>query len=253
VYSYERADMTIRILCAAALTLFGGLTTNAGAMGALADLTVYDRTEGRRLAVHWHEGRAYVAGRPGNEYQLVLRNRSGQEVLAIVSVDGVNAISGETADPAQTGYVLDKGRALEVRGWRKSLAQTAAFYFTALSDSYAARTGRSDNVGVIGVALFRRKPSEPPLSMSRAVPDTRAKEAAGASADQAETPLGTGHGRRENSPARYVAFERASSVPAETLTLFYDSYRNLAARGVIAPARIAPLPRPFPGFAPDPA
>jgi len=27
-----------------------------------------------------------------------------------------------------------------------------------------------------------------------------------------------------------VAFERASSTPAETITLYYDSYRNLLAR-----------------------
>ena len=38
----------------------------AGAVGGLADLTVYDRTEGKRLAVYWQEGRAYVVGKPGN-------------------------------------------------------------------------------------------------------------------------------------------------------------------------------------------
>jgi hypothetical protein len=35
--------------------------------------------------------------------------------------------------------------------------------------------------------------------------------------------------------------------------LFYDGYRNLVARGVIAPASAAPSPRPFPRFAADPA
>jgi hypothetical protein len=50
-----------------------------------------------------------------------------------------------------------------------------------------------------------------------------------------------------------VAFERATPAPAETVTLYYDSYRNLLARGVIRePVPVAPLPRPFPGFAPDP-
>src|SRR5438094_9604070 len=112
------------------------------ALGGLADLSVYDRTEGRRLAVHWHEGRAYVVGRPGNEYQVTVRNRLREDVLMVVSVDGVNVISGETADPGQTGYVLSQHRSYDILGWRKSLAETAAFYFTALSDSYAARTGR---------------------------------------------------------------------------------------------------------------
>jgi hypothetical protein len=39
----------------------------AFAHGAMVDLSVYDRTEGRRLQVYWHEGRAWIAGRPGNE------------------------------------------------------------------------------------------------------------------------------------------------------------------------------------------
>ena len=67
--------------------------------------------------------------------------------------------------------------------------------------------------------------------------------------------LGTGHGRSESSRARYVGFERASSTPADTVTIYYDSYRNLVARGVIRsprPYEPGPAPRPFPGFVPDP-
>src|SRR5215470_2862130 len=132
------------------------------AHGRLVDLTVYDRTEGRRLPVYWHDGRAYVVGKPGNEYQVSVKNRLREDVLAVVSVDGVNVISGETAYPAQTGYVLSSYRNYDILGWRKSLAETAAFYFTALPDSYAARTGRPDNVGVIGVAVFRERPRPVP-------------------------------------------------------------------------------------------
>jgi hypothetical protein len=229
----------------------------AWALGGLADLSVYDRTEGRPLRVYWHQGRAYVVGKPGNEYQLALRNRGGEDVLAVVSVDGVNVVSGETADPSQSGYVLEPSRALEIRGWRKSLSEIAAFYFTALPDSYAARTGRPENVGVMGVALFRRKPSPPPAPVAESAPPSASAERAhGAGADAAKSapaPLGTGHGRREASPAYYAAFERASSAPAELVTLYYDSYANLVARGVIRePAPYVPQPRPFPGFVPDP-
>src|SRR5229473_6190225 len=174
------------------------------ALGGLADLSVYDRTEGRQLAVHWHEGRAYVVGTPGNEYQVTLRSRSREEVLAVVSVDGINVITGQSADPAQSGYVLAPSGALEIRGWRKSLAQTAAFYFTSLPDSYGARTGRPDDVGVIGVAVFRRK-VQPPQSLNEVAPS------AGARAQSREDALGTGHGREEYSPAVRVEFERATS------------------------------------------
>jgi hypothetical protein len=176
-----------------------------------------------------------------------VRNRLGEDVLAVVSVDGVNVISGETAHPSQTGYVLGAYRAYDILGWRKSLAETAAFYFTPLPDSYAARTGRPDNVGVIGVAVFRRKQEPQPLTQPR--PSAPARERAAGE----DSRLGTGHGRREASYAEQVSFERATSSPAETITLYYDSYRNLLAQGVIRePLPLAPLPRPFPGFVPDP-
>jgi hypothetical protein len=244
--------------------LLAVLAAPAAAVGGLADLTVYDRSEGRTLPVHWHEGRAYVIGRPGNEYQLMVRNRQGEDLLAVLSVDGVNVITGQTASVQQSGYVLAPGRAQEVKGWRKDLARTAAFYFTSLPDSYAARTGRPENVGAIGVALFRRRAPEPaPLSQiapGRAQGELSRKEAsgAGASADQAapratEAPLATGHGRSETSYARTVGFERASAEPVETVVIYYDSYQNLVARGII-PRTPTPrqVPNPFPGFVADP-
>jgi hypothetical protein len=217
------------------------------AHGRLADISVYDRSEGRWLQVYRHEGRAYVVGKPGHEYQVRVANRLREDLLAVVSVDGVNVITGQTAHPSQSGYVLSPRGSLEVRGWRKSLSETAAFYFTALPDSYAARTGRPDDVGVIGVALFRKKP-EP------ARPSSRISEpAAGARAAERDSQLGTGHGRRERSPAVHVTFERATTSPAEVVTLYYDSHANLVARGVIRePVHVAPTPRPFPGFVPDP-
>jgi hypothetical protein len=217
----------------------------ASAHGSLVDVSVYDRSAARWLPVHRHEGRLYIAGKPGHEYRIRLQNRQGEEVLAVMSVDGVNVITGETATPSQSGYVLSPRGLLDVQGWRKSLSQTAAFYFTALPDSYAARTGRPDDVGVIGVALFRKKP-EPQVS----APIAEAAKSR-AAAERADARLGTGHGRHETSYARHVSFERATSSPAEVITLYYDSHANLVARGVIR-ERIPVAPRPFPGFVPDP-
>src|SRR5207249_3291834 len=111
--------------------------------------------------VYWHEGRAYVVGKPGNEYQVSLRNRLQEDLLAVVSVDGVNVVTGQTANPSQSGYVLAPRGGMDIQGWRRSLSQTAAFYFTSLPDSYAARTGRPEDVGVIGIALFRKRQPAP--------------------------------------------------------------------------------------------
>lgn len=223
------------------------LSSHALAVGSLVDLQVFDRSENRYLPVVWHEGCAYVVGKPGNEYQLSVRNRQGAQVLAVMSVDGVNVVTGETAHPQQSGYVLGAWSGLEVKGWRKNLSRTAAFYFTELSDSYAARTGRPEHVGVIGVALYRKKVQTPqPFSRIAPAPSRGAAQDAAKSAES----LGTGHGRSEASHARQVEFERASSHPAETIAVRYDSYRNLVAMGVI---RESPRqPRPFPGFVPDP-
>jgi hypothetical protein len=167
-------------------------------------------------------------------------------------------MSGETASPRQGGYVVSPWSRLAVRGWRKSLDEVAAFYFTSLGDSYAARTQRPENVGVIGVALFERLRREPDLSAApllkrEAGPAANRSADARASAQGAPAaPLGTGHGRREESPVRWVDFERATAAPVETLAIYYDSHRNLVARGIIA----TPSPRdpdPFPtAFAPDP-
>ena len=267
---------------AAGLSLLWG---NALAIGNLADIRIFDRAESRKLPIHWHEGKAYVVGKPGNEYQIGVRNRAGSDVLTVISVDGVNVVSGETAAPEQTGYVLGNGRIYDIRGWRKSLSRTAAFYFTQLPDSYAARTGRPDNVGVIGMAVFRRKPVAPPVAIGSisdrpeprpAAPAEAARDSAasGAGANKAEAgparsgdaaesrirqslaqpSLGTGHGRDETSVVRNVSFERATPYAEEVITIYYDSYNNLLSRGIVAPAPVArPQPQPFPGrFVPDP-
>lgn len=239
-----------RILLAA-LVVFTG---QALARGGPAEVSVYDRTEGRRLPVYWHQGRGYVVGKPGNEYQVTLRNRLREEVLAVVSVDGVNVITGQTAEPSQSGYVLAARGALDIQGWRRSLSQTAAFYFTSLPDSYAARTGRPNDVGAIGVALFRKKALPPSAPISGAGALRREQAAEDSARPAAEAQLGTGHGRHETSHAYHVSFERATSAPAEVVTLYYDSRANLLARGIIREQiPVAPLPRPFPGFVPDPA
>lgn len=231
------------------------LAGSVQAAGNLADIEIYDRASGRTLPVHESGGGWYVAGKPGNEYQVTVRNRSGGDLLAVISVDGVNVVSGETAAQWQSGYVIDRGRSLSIKGWRKSLEKVAAFYFTDLGDSYAARTGRPDNVGVIGVAVFKRKP-EPVAELEQ--PRSRA-DAAGSAAEHsarsapqaAQKSIGTGHGRVQASAARYVEFERDSNSPSELIAIHYDTYANLVARGVIRDARR--WPSPFPGgFVADP-
>jgi hypothetical protein len=268
-----RPCLALRPVALAAAALMLALhAAPAAAVGGLADVQVVDRTTGETLPVHWHDGRWWVAGTPGNRYAVRLANpASSGRVLAVLSVDGVNAVTGETAAPEQSGYVLTAGSNALITGWRKDLTRVAAFEFTALASSYAARTGRPDNVGVIGVALFRERPRErpvvPPVASRETAPAPASRneasaDAAGAAKQRAaeavaaapSSPLGTGHGRSERSLTRLTEFERAQAAPDEIVAIHYDSRDNLIARGVLPRPRPQTSPNPFPaaGWVPDP-
>jgi hypothetical protein len=212
--------------------------------------------------------------------------KTAGRVLAVLSVDGVNAVSGETASPAQSGYVLGAYECADINGWRKNRASIAAFYFTTLPDAYATRTGRPDNVGVVGVAFFREMPQpvawkEAPAKIAAAPrsdePAARQEAAAGGLAAEsraadaaaqrdnlarnapAPAPLakiGTGYGRHESSYVQTTRFERESATPSESVAIHYDRRENLIAMGILPPPAIARAPNPFPAaplrFVPEP-
>src|SRR4051812_15176611 len=81
-------------MLAAALAAFAMLACGAASahwpQSSLATLEVYDRQDGVTLPVYEKDGRRYVVGTPGHEYTLRIRNVTGQRVLAVTSVDGVN-------------------------------------------------------------------------------------------------------------------------------------------------------------------
>ena len=244
--------------------------------GTLSDVVVIDRTTGQQLPIYRHRGRMYVEGQVGDRYGVQVRNRTGGRILTLISVDGVNVVTGETAATSQSGYVLGPWQSADINGWRKSTQDVAAFYFTSVPDSYAGRTGRPDNVGVIGIATFAeyvqpqpvqapfisdsRARADAPSSLAsdrtaapQAAPSSTAPESAAAARLQREEKVATGHGERIYAPTRNTEFRRASAAPNEVISIYYDSRANLIAMGVIpAQPRLA---QPFPNsaFVPDPS
>ncbi len=272
------------LLAAAVIAATAATACQPASARSLVDIDLVDRDTGQWLPEYAHRGRIYVPGEPGHRYAVRLTNTSNERVLVVLSVDGVNAVDGRTAHPSQAGYVLAPWQSTEVAGWRKSMDDVAQFYFTDLPDSYAARTGRPDNVGVIGIAVFRESqpryyepsyprpypyPSAPPYARDEArakstnAPAAAEREASGradASAparEIAQQRIGTGHGAREWAPVSSTNFVRASSRPAQVTQLRYDDRDNLAAMGILPPPYRYwgrdDEPRAFPGaFVPDP-
>jgi hypothetical protein len=242
-----------------AAALFVAGIASASHAATVADVQVFNRTTGEQLATYRHKGQLWVAGKPGDRYAVNVINKTPGRMLSVVSVDGINVVSGETAVTSQRGYVLAPRSSVEIAGWRKSERDVAAFFFTSVDDSYAGRTQRPDNVGVIGVAAFREYqeplPAPAPELSSNEAPAQRSRDTAGApAAAKAESKLGTGHGERLYSPSQVVEFRRASSTPDEIITIRYDSYANLVARGIIPSPRRYPSPSAFPGnYVPDPS
>jgi hypothetical protein len=269
--------------------LLMGIAIEAQAVGSLANIQIIDRDTGKVLPTYRCRGEYWVAGRPGARYSIQIQNYRGPRLLAVTAVDGINVISGETGAWGQSGYVLEGGESYEIAGWRKSDAEIAAFNFTAAGSSYAGRTGRPANIGVIGVALFlersvrfppyeafdRRSDQSSSLGRSEGVAHAvpQSPVASSLSSAQPSAPkleeiqpytrapaekLGTGHGAREASYVQNTQFDRLSSTPNEVIKIRYDSFENLVAMGVV-PSRPAwrAGPNPFPDsispkYVPDP-
>ena len=215
------------------------LMINPAWAGRLADLIVVDSVTGQTLPIYNHRGKMYVAGEAGREYNLIVKNKTPGKVLAIVSIDGLNVINGRNASFDSPGYVVDHHSRVNIAGWRKNMSEVAKFYFTYPEDSLAARTNRGQNMGVIGVAIFKEKQPEIYLEGPQGLSMEKRQNAAPGAA---RSDLGTGHGTIEHAPARRTEFEKESSRPQEVISIYYESRASLIKKGII---KVDCTPSPF--------
>src|SRR6478736_5327578 len=108
-------------VAAMALAIAASLAAAPAVAGWIGNVELLTRGEGSVLPVYEKDGRKWVVGTPGQEYAIRVCNTTGARVLAVMSVDGVNVVSGETASPSQSGYVLDAWQCADINGWRKNL------------------------------------------------------------------------------------------------------------------------------------
>lgn len=215
---------------------------------------------GNVLPTYRHGGRTYVLGRLGQRYLVRVRNDSGRRAEIVISADGRDVIDGRPSAWEKRGYIVEPQGEVSVDGFRLSDQSVAAFRFSSVPRSYAARKGDALDVGVIGVAVFPERapryltppwlPESDVSSQSRPLDEGRSREPApagsGARAESAPSAptarrdapskkrpgLGTEFGEERDSAVQRVSFERASTRPGAVVTLRYDDRRGLLALGI---------------------
>ncbi len=276
-----RRRQSLLLLSTALATLVAPDSALAHKPGRSAYAVTLVDAGGRALPTFWHGGQRWVLGHYGAQYGIRISNYSSRRVEAVLTVDGRDAITGGTGNYVKNrGYVISPGASITVRGFRQSLSAVAAFRFTDPGDSYSARMGTPQNVGVVGVAFFGERYLPPPPPRPIRQPEHRGKRDRSSAPEKSssakprsaprkqrsdqsdsragrgrsydyESPegsnLGTEYGHSEYSAAHYVDFRRAHvSRPDQIQSLRYDDEQGLQARGI----ELYPRPRPRPRYHP---
>jgi len=233
---------------------------------------------GRPLSEYYARGRTYVEALQDAEYELRLTNTSPDRVAVALSVDGLNTIDARhTSAWNASKWVIEPYQTITISGWQMSSERARHFYFTNERDSYGAKLGQTENLGVISAVFFRERgritqvtPPKPiyrdkdseESMRSQEAPSAKSRgDAAGVARDGrkiAPVPddeyAATGIGRSVRHDVRWVDMD-LDSRPAGEVTVRYEYYSALLRLGVI------PRPRePYPlyrredsrGFSPEP-
>lgn len=122
-------------------------------------VTLSVRINGRDAREYTNLGRTFIEGRESTSYSLYLRNDNGFRAKAVISVDGINIITGKptTDDPEETGYLMEAYGNNTYKGFRVDDNKVAAFVFGASKGSYADTKGKGSSNGVIAMRVYREK------------------------------------------------------------------------------------------------
>ena len=273
--------MTLAALAGATPALPQGLPETAATLVAVS--VELDGRPGTLYPAPDGSGRYYIEARKGCRYSVALANRTGERVGVVLTVDGLNAISGEREAGRGRMYVLDPWQSTTVQGWRTSLQEVRQFTFVDERASYAARSAKAnEKMGWIEIAAYRERrafvrsaprrewpPRPAPVESEGDQAGRSAAPAAEAARDSAEAAApkqrgdaqaraypGTGWGDRAHDPVVLVSFD-PESEPSERVTLRYEYRPALVALGVL-PRRVPPRDRlwerdrALPGFSQPP-
>ncbi len=163
--------------------------------------------------------RTSVEARRGERYTIRVNNVSGERIALVISVDGLNIISGQRSYGSSNEgmYVLDPGQTGNFSGWRSGMSHVQRFYFTSAGDSYAGRMGQRDQLGIIKVLAFR----EHRVILSRPYGFDDHNKSAPMRESMQDSGPGTGYGENTWDPVSETEFT-PNAHPSQTLEIKYE-------------------------------
>ena len=195
--------------------------------------------DGRPLEEYYARGRTYVEALQGAEYELRVRNSSGDRVAVALSVDGLNTIDARhTSAWNASKWVIEPYQTITISGWQMSSERARRFYFTNERDSYGAKLGQTANLGVISAVFFKERrhfvPVSPsPITRDKSEPQESAKSSRGEAAPLRDDDYAaTGIGRNVHNDVRWVNMDLESQAAGE-VTIRYEYYSALLKLGVV--------------------
>ncbi len=147
-------------------TSHAGLESRITSADGLVTMSLVDDS-GRSFPAAQIDHRRYAIGRGGDAYRIGVENHGRARLEVVVTVDGLDVLDGDDGGFHKRGYIVEPLSSAVIDGWRTSERTVAAFRFGSIADSYADRTGRSRNIGVIGAAVFRERGSFDHLDVHR--------------------------------------------------------------------------------------
>jgi len=115
--------------------------------------------DGRPLPEFGHEGKNCVVAALGRDYAVRLYvpriAAAGMRYLAVLSVDGLDAINGKIMSPDGPGYILEPCQhPYDIPGFQITSGHVAPFRFGQRTDGYAAAFDTPTSPGNITVVFF---------------------------------------------------------------------------------------------------
>ena len=122
------------------------------------NVSMHVQVNGRACKEYSHKGMSFIEARNGTNYTVKIKNDNPYRVMAVLSVDGLDVVTGKPAEETNTGYIIDAYSSLDVKGYRISDDNSASFIFTSKGKSYVQQAkSNATNAGVIGLRTFKEK------------------------------------------------------------------------------------------------